>query len=76
MKRNDFEKELDKRLAENKKLSTRQFLPKSITPLASFVSLNLFYVVMAVSFLVTSLLFGLLQSQLLRVSRVILLLSL
>lgn len=76
MKRREFERELDKRLTENKKLSKRQFLPKSVTPLASFVSLNLFYVVTGVSFLATGLLFGLFQSQLLRVSRVILLLSL
>ena len=74
MKTTEFERELERRLAENKQLSEHPFLPKEMVPMAVFVANHLFYLVVGVAFLLTVLSFMISDTFGLAVSRKILLL--
>ncbi len=50
MKKN-FEKELNKRLEENRRLSEKQFLPRRAFGLASWLVENMFYILLVLSFI-------------------------
>jgi len=50
MKKRIFERELERRLAENKQLAERQFLPKRLGVVAARVSEKLFYLMLVISF--------------------------
>lgn len=49
MKQRQFERELAKRLRENKKLVERQFLPGLVFGLAAVVGRHMFYIVLVLS---------------------------
>lgn len=75
MKKENFQKELERRLEENKKLMEKPFIPGRVSSVASFVVLHLFYVVVVMSLLGTAVLFGGFSKELLRISKMILLLK-
>lgn len=75
MKRKKFERELDKRLEENKRLTGKPFLPGVFFPASSFVATHLFWVMLIVSFLITLVIFGGAQEKLLGLSKLLLLLT-
>ena len=75
MKRQVFEKELAKRFEENKRLSQRQFLPKSVGAGVATASEWLFYLMVVGALLITLLGFKLFDEQVLTVSKRMLLLQ-
>lgn len=74
MRKREFEKELERRLTENKQLWEHPFLPKPVVPVAVFVANHLFYLVVAAAFLLTMVSFLISNTFGLAVSRRILLL--
>lgn len=74
MRKREFEKELERRLTENKQLWEHPFLPKAIVPVVVFVANHLFYLVVIAAFLLTVVSFMVSDTFGLAVSRRILLL--
>lgn len=72
MKRRNFEKEWQKRLDENRRLTEKPFLPKKAFGVAAWVMSYLFYVILVISFGATLGMFLVFGGKLLQVSRAIL----